>query len=397
MYRNHKEISDDILNKVSGTINIKEKRSRQFFKTFIKGVAFFTIAAVSGGISGAFVTSKRNATILYPGIANSINSDTSNQSDTVVSKNDITKVVDKISQALVGVKFKSAKVEGQAQIERVATGIVFKPEGYIITSYRAITGNGSIKVSLANLDSTMEGKLIGYDAVSDIAIIKIEAKNLVFAKFGDTTKVNMGDVAVALGNTITKEQLSSSVTSGIICATNKSIEIKDSTGKSNSSFNIFLTDAIINQGNVSGPLCNLSGDMIGINSLQLGEYSGTIEGLGFALSINNVAKIVDSIMNIGITNKPQLGVKAITAVFKDKKINGAYVQEVVATTGADAAGIKPTDIIVKIDQTKIEKIEDITAVLKNHKVGDKVIVNILRNNKTIDADVILSEQRNNNF
>lgn len=398
MNRNHKEIDDDIFNKVSGSINIKEKRSKQFFKTFIKGVAFFTIAAVSGGISGAFVTGKKNATILYQGLSNPTNQENLQQSDSsTVYKNDIARVVDKISPALVGVKFKGTNAGGESGVEREGNGIVFKPEGYIITSYKVVNGLGSIKVFLANLDSPMEGKLIGYDVASDIAVIKIETKNLVFVKFGDTTKINIGDPVVALGNSFTKEKIFSNATTGIICATNKSIEIKDSLGKSSSMFSIFLTDAVMNQFNVNGPLCNISGEMIGINTLQLGSYSGSIGGLGFALSINNVSKIVDSIINIGITNKPQLGVRAITAVLNDKNIKGAYIQEVVPTTGADTAGIKPTDIIIAIDGQKITKIENITAILKNHKVNDKVSVKILRNNKTIDVDVILSEQRNNNL
>ncbi len=387
------EIEKEILNRVSGKINFKEKKNKQFFKMFLKGVAFFTIAAITGGVSGAYISNKKSSPVIYPGSTN-VKTDSSN--DETINYGMVSKVVDKVSPAMVVVNFRSNKVEGQNQIDRAGNGIIYKPEGYIITSYHIIKDNGNITVSLPNNDTPVTARVIGFDKSTDIAVIKIDAKNLPFAKFGDPTKLNVGDFVVAMGYATPKDQFLGTTTAGIISA-KKSIELKDvETGKP-SSYNLFLTNANINDGNSGGALCNVSGEVIGISSLKLGKYDQNIQGLGFVIYINNVSNIIDKIMNVGILSKPQIGVKAVTAVLEDKSIQGAYIQEVIPGTGSDSSGIKPTDIIVEVASMKITKTEDITEAIKNYKVGEKVHIKIWRNNKIVEVDIDLSEKRDNNY
>ena len=394
MNKNHKEIEDDILSKVSGKINFKEKRSKHFFKLFIKGVAFFTIATISGGIAGAYMSSKKTSTYIYPQITsspdianNTIKDSTSEYG--IITSSDISRVADKISPSIVGVHLEESS-------ENVCNGIIFKTDGYIITSYRNIKGNGKIIVLLQNNDNKLIATLVGYDEPSDIAVIKIEGKDFPIAKFGDTSKVNIGDMVVAIGNPLAKQQVFGTITKGIISTSNKSIDVEDSVTKSKSTYSVFLTDTIINQGNSGGPLCNLAGEMIGINSLKLGKYEGKIDGLSFSLSISNITKIIDTIMNVGRVSRAQIGVKATKAVLKDTTIKGVYVKDVVAGTGADAEGIKPTDIIVEVDNQKISSVEDLNSIILKRKVGDKVHIKVWRNMKIIDKDIPLTEKRDNN-
>ena len=395
MNKNHKEIEDDILSKVSGKINFKEKKGKHFFKLFIKGVAFFTIATISGGIAGSYMSSKNTPTYIYPPPSN-YNKDNTNSTSKdpafeygIINKGDIARVADKVSPSIVGVYLEDSS-------QNVSNGIIFKADGYIITSYRNIKGKGRIIVLLQNNDNKLVATLVGYDEPSDIAVIKIEGKNFPIAKFGDTAKVSIGDVVVAIGNPLAKQQIFGSITLGILSTVNKSIDIENSDTKNKITYSVFLTDAIINQGNSGGPLCNLLGEVIGINSLKLGKNEDKIDGLGFSLSISNITKIIDTIINVGRVSKPQIGVKAIKAVLKDLTIKGAYVKEVVAGTGADTGGLKPTDIIVEVDNQKISSVEDLNSIISKRKVEDKVHIKVWRDMKIIDKDIQLTEQRDNN-
>lgn len=394
MNKNHKEIEDDILNKVSGKINFKENRSKHFFKLFIKGVAFFTIATISGGIAGAYMSSKKTSNYIYPPSSYSKEDTNSTINDPtleygIITTSDIIRVADKISPSIVSVHLEESS-------ENVCNGILFKADGYIITSYHNIKGDGKIIVLLQNNDNKLVATMVGFDEPSDIAVIKIEGKNLPVAKFGDTAKVNIGDIVVAIGNPLAKQQVFGTITKGIVSTANKSIEVEDSYTKNKTALSVFLTDAVINQGNSGGPLCNLSGEMIGINSLKIGKYEGKIDGLSFSLSTSNITKIIDTIMNVGRVSRAQIGVKVTKAVLQDKTIKGVYVKDVVIGTGADAAGIRPTDIIVEVDNQKISSVEDLNSIVSKRRVADKVHVKIWRNMKIIDKDILLTEQRDNN-
>jgi len=394
MNKNHKEVEEDILNRVSGKINFTEKRSKHFFKLFIKGVAFFTMAIISGGIAGAYISSKKTATYIYPPSSYNSGETSSNLKDTasdygLITKSDISRVADKISPSIVGIHLKDSS-------QNISNGIIYKTDGFIITNYGNIKGNGRIIVTLQNNDNKLEANMVGFDEASDIAIIKIEGKNLPIVKFGDTTKVNIGDIVVAIGNPLAKQQIFGTITTGILSTSDKSVEVEDSVTKSKTVFSVFLTDAVINQGNSGGPLCNLSGEVIGINCLKLGKYESKIDGLSFSLSTSNITKIIDTIMNVGHVSRAQIGIKAIKAILEDKTIKGVYVKEVVTGTSADTAGVKPTDIITEVDNQKISDVENLNAIILKHKVGDKVSIKIWRNMKIIDKEIQLTEKRDNN-
>ena len=156
--------------------------------------------------------------------------------------------------------------------EGSGSGIIYKSDGFIITNYHVIEGATEIKVKLSN-DNILIAKVVGSDAISDLAVIKVEANNLPIAKFGDSSKVKVGDLAVAIGNPL-GEQFSGTVTAGIISALDRKINIVNKKTGEQTIYKVMQTDAVINPGNSGGPLCNIYGEVIGINSLKINSVIG---------------------------------------------------------------------------------------------------------------------------
>ncbi len=181
------------------------------------------------------------------------------------------------------------------------------------------------------------------------------------------------------------EEFAGTVTAGIVSATNRKIQYAGAVYK------LIQTDAAINPGNSGGALCNDAGEIIGINSLK-----EKAEGIGFAISINEAKDIIKSLMDYGKVSRPYLGVAGKTISSEQTGVSGAYVAEVVQGSGAAAAGIKPTDIIVELDGKKVTKFEDLADILDTHKVGDTVKAKILRNSKYKEINIILSEMKESN-
>ena len=369
-------------------IKFRKNKRKSFFSRFLKFTAFIIIASISGGISGAYVVERmynsNNKQYVMP--QSNHNYDSSNSGTIALNANAINKVADTVGPAVVGVNSKGESFWGSVD-NSTGSGIIFDPNGYIVTNYHVIAGATKLTVKLSN-GKVLPAKLVGQDSRSDLAVIKIDANNLPTAKFGDSSKVRVGDLAVAIGNPL-GEEFAGSVTAGIISALNRTMKYDGAIYK------VLQTDAAINPGNSGGPLVNENGEVIGINSLKLGA-SADAEGMGFAISINEAKTIIEDLMNNGKVKRPALGVLGQTVSSRDGSIKGFYVNEVIQSSGAADAGVKPTDIIIEVEKQKVESFEDLAEILDKHKIGDKVSCKIWRDGTTVELNIALKEVKDKN-
>ena len=264
----------------------------------------------------------------------------------------------------------------------LGSGFIIKEDGVVITNNHVIADAEDIVVRVG--DKEYKAKLVGADPYMDIAVLKMETKDKFKpVKFGDSDLARVGDWAVAIGNPF---GLGGTVTAGIISARNRDINL--------TRYDDFIqTDASINQGNSGGPLFNLKGEVIGINTAILGQ-SGSI-GIGFAIPANAASNVIDQLIEFGETKRGWLGVriqevtKEIADVEKLKKPEGALVASVGENSPADRAGIKAGDIILEFDGKKIGAMRTLPKVVANTKVGKSVQLKIWRNKKLITKRLVL--------
>nr|WP_231036358.1 trypsin-like peptidase domain-containing protein [Pectinatus sottacetonis] len=296
-----------------------------------------------------------------------------------------------VGPAVVGITNKAVARDwfnNQVEISQgVGSGVIFKSDGYIVTNNHVIAGAKEITVSLAD-GRTLPGKLVGTDPVTDIAVVKIDAKNLPVAKFGNSDDIMVGEPAIAIGNPMGLE-FQGSVTAGVISALNRTLNIGEGRVK------LLQTDAAINPGNSGGALVNADGLVIGINSAKLAAAG--VEGMGFAIPINTVRPIIDQIIAKGHVSRPYLGVGVFdknTAAKSGYLLNidrGVYVVQVENNGPAAKAGIRRGDIIEKIDGKAINTVNDLRDTIATHKISDKVSLVIVRNGKEITVEAQLEE------
>ena len=273
------------------------------------------------------------------------------------------------------------------ETEGVGSGVIFKSDGYIITNNHVIAGAKEIIVSLSD-GSTVNGTLIGTDEMTDIAVVKVDAKDLPVAELGDSDEVVVGEPAIAIGNPMGLE-FQGSVTVGVISALNRTLDLNDRRVK------LFQTDAPISPGNSGGALVNADGEVIGINSIKLATNG--VEGMGFAIPINTVKAIVEELMNKGYVARPYLGVTIFdkpTAARYGYQLSidkGVYVFQVAIDSPAGRANFQRGDIILSIDGKEVNSVADVRNEVAAHKVGDKVKVLIDREGRQENIDVTLDE------
>ena len=286
-----------------------------------------------------------------------------------------------------GSPFEDLFKEFQTPRERKATslgsGFIIDKKGIVITNNHVIQNAEDIVVKV-NGEKEYKAKVIGSDPMSDIAVLKIESKDkFIPAKFGDSDKARIGDWVFAIGNPF---GLGGTVTAGIISARNREIGL--------SRYEDYIqTDASINVGNSGGPLFDLNGKVIGINTAILGQ-AGSI-GIGFAIPSNSAKQVIDQLIEFGETKRGWLGVriqdvtKEIAEIEKLEETKGALVASVAEGSPSDKAGVEPGDIILEFDGTPIDKMSTLPKIVARTKVGKKVIVKIWRNKKLIEKKIVL--------
>ncbi len=277
-----------------------------------------------------------------------------------------------------GEMFKDFERPTERKASALGSGFIIKDNGTVITNNHVIANAEDILVRVG--DKEYKAKLVGADPYMDIAVLKMETKDkFKTVKFGDSDTARVGDWAVAIGNPF---GLGGTVTAGIISARNRDINL--------TRYDDFIqTDASINQGNSGGPLFNLKGEVIGINTAIIAPgQSGSI-GIGFAIPANAASNVIDQLIKFGETQRGWLGVriqevtKEIAEVEKLKKPVGALVASVGQNSPADKAGIKAGDIILEFDGKKIDTMRTLPKVVANTKVGKSVELKIWRNKKSI--------------
>ena len=325
----------------------------------------------------------------------------SNYSDTAVY------AANKILPSIVGIKLEYSVNNSMLQMfgkpststaTATGSGIIISDDGYILTnnhvvssssensSYYQVSEASKLTVTLFNDDTEYEAKIVGKDEETDLAVIKIEKTGLSKAEFADSDSIKVGEFAMAVGNPI---GMASSVTCGIVSAVNR--EVTDSDGKT---YTLIQTDAAINSGNSGGALVNSEGKVIGINTLKL---SGTgIEGMGFAIPINSTTDITSQLIQYSKVKRPYIGITGIDLDEQTAKtynlVIGVYVKSVEDFSSAEKAGIKPGDVIIEADGTKITTMDDLNKIKNSHKIGDEMKIKVNREGQERELTVTLGEQ-----
>ena len=271
----------------------------------------------------------------------------------------------------------------------LGSGVIVSADGYIITNHHVIDGAEDIKVDLTD-GRTLDAKLVGSDPPSDLAVLKITQTSLPFLTPGNSDKVRVGDVALAIGNPLDVGQ---TVTMGIISAKGRSTP-----GTGSGNFEDFLqTDAPINRGNSGGALVNTTGDLIGINSQILGGVSGGNIGIGFAIPSNMVRSVMDQLVKSGAVRRGQLGLR-VQRVDSDmaqslgmSETKGLIVNVVVAGSGAERAGIRQGDVITALNGSTVSESNAFRNQIANMTPGSQVTLTVLRDNREQKVTATLGE------
>ncbi len=279
--------------------------------------------------------------------------------------------------------FKEFGTPQERQTSALGSGFIIDEKGIVVTNNHVIEGAEDIVVQV-NGDKEFKAKVIGADPLSDIAVLQIETKEkFTPVKFGDSDKARIGDWVIAIGNPF---GFGGTVTSGIISARNRSIGL--------SRYEDYIqTDASINSGNSGGPLFDMNGDVIGINTAILGR-SGNV-GIGFSIPSNSAKIVIQQLIEFGETKRGWLGVriqdvtKEIAEVEKLDEPRGALVASVAENSPSDKAGVKSGDIILEFDGEKIQEMKELPMIVAKTEVGKKVKVKIWRNKKEIEKTITL--------
>ncbi len=315
-------------------------------------------------------------------------------------ENSVIDVVDKASPSVVAIGINRRTIDpfnpfapSQNQNNTIGTGFVVSNDGVIVTNKHVVADLNATYTVLARDDKKYEVRKIFRDPVLDLAIIKIDAKDLKPVELGDSSKLKVGQTVVAIGNALGR--FTNSVTKGIVSGLGRRVVAGDPfSGTAESLDNLIQTDAAINPGNSGGPLFNTGAQVIGVNV-------ATTEGaqnIGFAIPINSVKALVDEFMKNGTVSRPYLGVRYrfITrdvALLNDVP-QGAYVQEVIAGSPADKAGIAAGDIITKIDNQAVNADNKIAEVIQTKKTGDQISVTVWKDGKEKTVNATLQEATN---
>ena len=286
---------------------------------------------------------------------------------------------------------------GQTQTASAeGSGVIVTTDGYILTNSHVVSSASSstffevsdakkVTVNLYNDTQEYEAQIIGSDDQTDLAVLKIEANNLIAAELGNSDNINVGEFVLSLGNPLGLEH---SVTSGIISATNRTIP-----GDTGVFYSVIQTDCAINSGNSGGALVNSKGQVIGINTLKM---SGTgIEGMGFAIPINDTIKIFNDLVEFGKVLRPYIGITGVdlnevTANFYNLPV-GIYIQEISVSSPSEAAGLKKGDVIIAIDGKEISTMAELNFIKNKKEIGDTIILTVQRSDEQMTIEITLGQ------
>ncbi len=366
----------------------KREKRRGYPSYFLVAI----VAAIIGGLISSFLVA-----VLSGGNISGGNYTGNNQEINITPREEISPVeavAKKSMKSVVGITTTEMIPDlfmGERPVQGVGSGIIVDSKGYILTNAHVI-GNGeidNITVMFENGDKK-PGKVLWFENTLDLAIVKVEGKDYPAADMGDSDKLNIGELAVAIGNPLGLD-FERTVTSGIISGLNRSVQVDPY----NKAENLIQTNAAINKGNSGGPLLNGRGEVIGINTLKL--TSG--EGLGFAIPINIVKPIIDQVIKEGKYTSVYIGVGGNpVAKYRAAGIDvgvesGIVVSQVEPGSPADKAGINKMNIIVSLNGKEIDSLETLRKEMYKYKPGDKVKIGLIKEDKKLDVDLTLGEKK----
>lgn len=382
---------------------VKPKRERKALRSFVLVLVGAVLGSVIGGgavglyldgRAGGDKVSVAEQSYIDEAVAKGINSSDNGIVALGANSNDlegVQAVAEALMPSVVGVRTVE-NIQGyweNQQVEGIGTGIIVSSDGLILTNQHVVSDNpSSIKVTLID-GSEYEAKVLFADATMDLAVIKIDAAGLKAAKIGDSDKVAVGEVAVAIGNPLGLNY-QRSVTAGIVSALGRSILID----QMQIAENLIQTDAAINSGNSGGPLLNSKGEVIGINSYKLSNG----EGMGFAIPVNIVKPVIDQIIKTGSYSEVQLGVsvadKELLNYYKDSGISidsGLYIYDIDSRSDAYAQGLRTKDVIKSVNGTEVNSISQLKEQLYTHQPGDTITLKVERDGAELDISAKLME------
>lgn len=316
----------------------------------------------------------------------------SNYSDTAVY------AANKVLPSVVGISISyNVSAFGMTQTaEATGSGIIITSDGYILTNNHVVSSSDSsyyyqvskaakVTVSLYGSDEKYDATIIGTDEQTDLAIIKIDADNLTSAELGDSSSIKVGEFVLAIGNPL---GLDTSVTSGIISALERDISTSDGT-----TYHVLQTDCAINSGNSGGALVNSNGQVIGINTLKL---SGTgIEGVGFAIPINDTIDVFEQLIKHGKVLRPYIGISGSnlseTTAQRYNLPVGIYVEDISENSGASNSDLRKGDVITAADGQNITTMKELDAIKNAKEIGATIRLTVYRSGNYLDIEITLTE------
>ena len=322
-----------------------------------------------------------------------INSDTNSATVAAVKKIDpaVVTVVNTMPQQRIFGFFGDTVQQPKAS----GSGVIISPQGYIVTNNHVVDGYQSLQVIFAD-GTTVPATLVGTDAFSDLAVIKVDHEIPAVAEFGDSDALQIGESVIAIGSPL--GDFKNTVTVGVVSALGRTL----GTGDGSAYEKMIQTDAAINHGNSGGPLVNLAGQVVGINTAVVrgNSFSGDVaEGLGFSIPSRTVSDVASQLIAKGRVDRPYLGIRwqLITPDIADANNLpmqwGVYVQQIEAGSTANQAGIQRGDIITKIGDEEISDENALANLLNHHKVGDNVTITVWRNGQTLTLNATLQSQQ----
>lgn len=342
------------------------------------------------GFGGGYLANNMNSSSSNGVNINKVEASNTSRSSNV-SANTTSEVVKKTADSVVEIETEGVKTGSFAQqyvVQGAGSGVIISEDGYIITNHHVIEDANSVTVTLRDGKTSYTAAVIGSDSENDIALLKVDAKGLTPATFGDSSKLAVGDYVVAIGNPL--GQLGGTVTDGIISALARDVVIE---GKN---MTLLQTNAQISPGNSGGGLFNANGELVGIVNAK--DSATEVEGIAFAIPINNVLDIIDDLKSYGyVTGKIDLGMQLTDITSNDSAFyygvnqTGCYVLSVTRGSNAETAGFHTGDLITKVNSTDINTSADVKNALKDSKVGDKVKFTVYRNGETSDLTLTLAE------
>jgi len=302
---------------------------------------------------------------------------------------DIAQVVKEVMPSVVSVTTEMVAYDifNQEYTQPAAgSGVIIDSEGYIITNNHVVQNARSVQVELSD-GRTFPANIVGTDALTDLAVLKLDATGLPEARLGDSSQLAVGDWVVAIGNSLGE---GISATQGIVSRLNVSVSVKGNTLR-----DLIQTTSAINPGNSGGPLVNMRGEVVGVTSVKVAEIR--VESMGYAISINSAEPIIEELIHHGYVTRPWLGVTLYTvtprvAMWNDLSVDeGALIVEVTKGSPAEAAGLKQGDVIIQFQGKKIANTDDLLQGILDSKIGDKVEITFVRGKSTKTTTAQLEE------